>query len=102
MPASKDTALVTYEMVATGDTTGWTINFPKRKPIPVRVLAVGGDSIVTEAGPFESVLRKGIQVSTHTVNRLQDRKLVGSTTAHYKTSRPDSVTQLRFEGTRAQ
>ncbi len=101
MPESGDSAVLNFEMVATGDTAGWVFNFPKRKPVPVRVLAVGGDSIVTEAGPFESMLRKGVQVTSTTVNRLQDGKLVGATTARYATSGPDSVTRLRFEGTRA-
>ncbi len=86
---------------ATANTSGWTFNFPNRKPVPVRVVAVDGDSIVTEAGPFESVLRKGVQVTSRTVNRLQDGKLVGATVARYATSRPGSVLRLRFEGTHA-
>ena len=100
MPENSDSTLISWEMVATGDTTGWVSHFPKRKPVAVRV-AVGGDSIVLESGPYESVLRKGVQVTTHTVDRLQDGKLVGTTTAHYKTTGPDSVRQLRVEGTRA-
>jgi hypothetical protein len=101
MPESGDSTLLSFEMVATGDTSGWMFNFPKRKPVPVRVLAVDGDSIVVEAGPFESNLRKGVQVTSRTVNRLQDGKLVGATTARYAKSGPDSVAQFRFEGTRA-
>ncbi len=101
MPENTDSTLISYEMVATGDTTGWVFHFPKRKPVPVHV-AVGGDSLVLDAGPYESVLRKGVQVTTHSVSRLQDGKLVGATTAHYKTSGPDSVRLLRVEGTRAQ
>ncbi len=96
-----DSTLVKYELVATGDTTGWTFNFPKRKPVPAHV-AVGGDSIVLEAGPYESVLRKGVQVTTHSVARLQDGKLVGTTVARYATHGPDSLRNLRLEGTRAQ
>jgi hypothetical protein len=68
----------------------------------MHVVAVAGDSIVTKAGPFESVLRKGVKVTVQSVNRLQDGKLVGTTIAHYATSGPDSVRNLRFEGTRAQ
>jgi len=101
MSESGDSTLVTYELVATGDTTGWSLNFPKRKPIPMRVVAVAGDSVVTEAGPFESVLRKGIKVNTNSVMRLQDGKLVGTTIAHYATSGADTVRNLRIEGTRA-
>ena len=101
MSESGDSTLVTYELVASGDTSGWSLTFPKRKPVPMRVVAVAGDSIVTEAGPFESVLRKGIKVTTHSVLRLQDGKLVGTTLAHYQTTGPDSVRNLRLEGTRA-
>ena len=101
MSESGDSTLVTYELVAAGDTSGWSLNFPKRKPIPMRVVAVAGDSIVTEAGPFESVLRKGVKVSTNSVMRLHDGKLVGTTIAHYATSGADTVRNLRIEGTRA-
>lgn len=92
--------VVSYDMVATADRSGWSINFPAREPIPVRIVAVEGDSIVSEAGPFESVLRKGVQVSTRVVSRLQDGKLVGTTTARYQVSGPDTLARLNFEGTR--
>lgn len=100
MGESSDSALLKFEMVATADTTGWVFNFPNWKPVPIRVVALEADSIVTEAGPFESNLRKGVQVTSRTVNRLQDGKLVGTTTARYP-SGPDSVRHFRFEGTRA-
>ncbi len=92
--------VVTYAMTATADTSGWTFTFPKRKPVPVRVVAVEGDSIVTEAGPYESVLRKGVQVTTRNVSRLQDGKLVGTTEARYAGGGADSVLMVRTEGTR--
>ncbi len=91
---------VTYDMVATPDRSGWSITFPGREPIPVRVVAVEGDSIVSEAGPFESALRKGVQVNTRVVSRLQGDKLVGTTRARYEVPGADTVTQLDFEGTR--
>jgi hypothetical protein len=100
MEGSENT-VVNYVMVVTPDRTGWTITFPNREPIPVRVVAVEGDSVVTEAGPFESAIRKGVQVNTHVVSRLQDGKLVGTTVARYQVSGPDTVARLRFEGTRA-
>lgn len=101
MNEAGDSTIVTYEMTATADTTGWVINFPNRKPVPVRVVSVAGDSIVTEAGPYESVLRKGVQVTTHGVFRLQDGKLVGNTIARYNVKTADSVRIVRTEGTRA-
>ena len=97
MPQDADTVLVTYELVA--DNAGWTFNFPKRKPVKVTVSA-SGDSIISDAGPYESVLRKGVQVTTHSVTRLVDGKLVGTTTAHYATKGADSVRALRVEGTK--
>jgi len=101
MAETGDSVLVSYELVATNDTSGWSLNFPKRKPIPMHVVAVAGDSIVTEAGPFESALRKGIKVRVQSVTRVQDGKMIGTTVAHYATSGADSVRKLRFEGTRA-
>jgi hypothetical protein len=92
--------VVETELVATADTSGWTMTGPKRKPIPVRVLAVAGDSVVTESGPYESFIRKGVQVTTRTVNRLQGDKLVGTMEAHYALKGGDSVAQRKLEGTR--
>jgi hypothetical protein len=94
--------VITYDLVATSDGSGWSLNFPGRDPIPARVVATEGDSIVWEAGPFESAIRKGVQVKTsRVVARLQDGKLVGRTTAHYETTGADSVATLTIEGTRA-
>jgi hypothetical protein len=101
MAEGSDSVLVTTTMVATADTAGWTITLPGRaKPVPSRVVEVAGDSITTESGPYESVLRKGVQVTTHSVMRLKDGKLVGMTVAHYATTAADSVVRLRTEGTR--
>jgi hypothetical protein len=99
--AANDSTIVSYELVATADTTGWVINFAKRKPIPVHVVSVAGDSIVVDVGPYESMVRKGVQVTTHGVNRLKDGKLVGSLVAHYRTAGSDSVMTVNTEGTRA-
>ncbi|MDQ3136381.1 MAG: hypothetical protein M3Q93_02210 [Gemmatimonadota bacterium] len=101
MNESGDSTLATYELVASEDKSGWVLTFPKRKPIPSRVVAVDGDSIVLETGPFESVLRKGVMVTTRAVNRLQDGKMVGTITARYAGGGADSVRMLRSEGTRA-
>lgn len=86
-----DTSVVTYELNATGDTTGWTITFPNRKPVPVRIVSVSGDSIVVETGQFESVRRAGVPVSTRTTYRLENGQLVGTTVARYKVSGPDTM-----------
>ncbi|HKU61362.1 MAG TPA: hypothetical protein VJQ44_09110 [Gemmatimonadales bacterium] len=89
------------ELNATADTSGWTMTATGRKPVPVRVVAVAGDSIVTERGPYESFILKGIQVRTRNVSRLQDGKLVGVTEAHYRLKDGrDSVSRRPSVGTR--
>jgi hypothetical protein len=97
MAEGSDSALVTYTLEAAP--SGWTLHFPKRPPVATKTTA-DADSIVTDAGPYESVLRKGLMVKTHSVFRLQDGKLVGTTVAHYATKGADSVRNLRSEGTR--
>ncbi|MEO6055392.1 MAG: hypothetical protein ABIQ49_00995 [Gemmatimonadales bacterium] len=96
-PEGSDSTLLEFTMDAKSD--GWTLNFPKRPPVSTKAVA-DGDSIVADAGPYESALRKGQQVTTHSVYRLQDGKLIGTTVAHYQTKGADSVKMLRSEGTR--
>jgi hypothetical protein len=47
------------KLLATSDSSGWTLTFPHQKPIPVRVVAMGGDGVVTETGPYASTRIKG-------------------------------------------
>jgi hypothetical protein len=68
--------------------------------MPVKV-SVDGDSIMISAGPYSSVRRKGVQVTTFGVARLQSGQLNGSTTAHYKVKGADSVLVLTTTGQRA-
>lgn len=96
-----DSVLVTAEITATADPSGWTIKLPDRPVMPVKV-TVDGDSIMPATGPYESVLRKGVQVSTTGVLRMVDGKLVGITLARYQAAGADSVVRLRTEMTRAQ
>jgi hypothetical protein len=101
VPTTGDTSATTFVLTATANTSGWTITFPGRKPIAEKV-TVGGDSIIVAAGPYTSVRRKGVTVTTNGVMRLQGGSLVGSTTAHYKVKTADSVLVLTTTGTKAQ
>lgn len=94
-----DTVLVTAELNATADAAGWTLTFPGRPPLPMTV-TVSGDSAMTSAGPYESVLRKGVTVTTEGSVRMVDGKLVGKSTAHYSVKTADSVRALIVEATR--
>lgn len=96
-PAGSDSTLLTFVFNATGDPSTWTFNFPSRPPVPVRV-TFSGDSVATAAGPYESALRKGVQVTTSGVFRLQGGNLVGASQATYAGG---DVVQLQSTGTRA-
>jgi hypothetical protein len=72
---------------------------PDRDPLEAEV-TTSGDSIVMVAGPFESVRRDGVMVTTHSVYRLEGDRLVGTVVARYETTEADSVLRLASEGTR--
>ncbi len=99
MAETGDSTLTTYVLDAKPETAGWSFTFPNRAPIPMHVMAVAGDSIVTEAGPFDSQLQKGVKVHSVVTWRLQDGKLMGAIVSHYET-KPPSTRNLRAEGTR--
>lgn len=93
-------SLVRYVLTATATTTGWTIVLPGRgDTIPVHVV-VAGSAVTLHAGPYESVLRRGVQVQTEGTARLVGDSLVGTTIAHYSTTGADSVLRVRTVGTR--
>jgi hypothetical protein len=97
-PENRDT-VVTSELDIQVSTEGWTQTLTGQKPQPARV-RVDADSIMVEVGPFPSVLRKGAKVTTNTVYRVQDGKLVGTLVAHYTGAGADSVMRARVEATR--
>ena len=102
MAEGSDSVLVTSELNTTATTEGWTQILPGRDPVSLHV-EVGGDSVVTHAGPYESVLRPGVMVTTDNVMRLVNGMLEGHTVAHYSgpTVGADSVLRIRTMGTRA-
>jgi hypothetical protein len=89
-----------YVLTATNNTSGWTLTFPGRPVVPAQI-TVSGDSVQIQAGPYSSVRRKGVQVTTDGWLKLQNGKLVGPITAHYNVKTADSVLVLNTEGTRA-
>lgn len=93
-----DTFVNEYQVVI--DDSGWTLHFPDRDPVSATAV-VEGETIVTDAGPFESVRMPGTMVTTHTVFHMEGDRLVGDVTATWQTAAGDSVGQLRTEGTRA-
>ena len=99
MPMDKDTVVATWTVVRTADTTGWTLTFPKGKPIPMRVLSARSDSEVVEFGPYENPDQRGQMQTVRAVSHLEGEKRVGTFELRYA-SKPDSVAHGRFEMTR--
>ena len=100
MPADKDSVLLTYDLVTTADQSGWKMTLPGREVMEPRVVHMDKDSVVVENGPYPSVLRKNVSVTTHSVMHMEGDKLVGTTVARYDTKGADSVANLRTVGTR--
>lgn len=98
--AANDSTLVTYQMTATADTTGWSILYPNHAtPIALHV-RIDADSVIMDAGPYASTARTGATVTIHGVVHVRDRKLVGTESAYYKVNTTESVVHIKLEGTR--
>ena len=94
-----DSTLTSYVLDAKADTAGWTFKFPTGAPIAMHVVSMAGDSLVTEAGPFDSRLQKNVKVNSVVTWRLKDGKLVGAVVSHYDT-KPPTTRNLIADGTR--
>lgn len=91
---------VPYTFTATADRDGWMATLPGRDAMPLRILTVDGDSVVTEMGPYDSLLREGVQVTVKQVARFTDGQVVGTMEAHYTGGEGDSVVRGEIEGSR--
>ena len=101
VPVQGDTTPTVYTIDASGDTTSWTLTFAGRAtPVKLHVISVSGDSVVTQTDEYDSARRKGQRVVTTTTLRPMGDRVTGTSTARYKVTGPDSVLQLRSEGTR--
>jgi hypothetical protein len=99
VPVSGDTTASVAQMVVTPNS--WTMMMADRDPVEGAV-TVSGDSVMVDHGPYESIRREGLMVTTHSVYRLEGDRLVGTMVAHYETAESDSVLNLTLEGVRAQ
>ncbi|MBI4501548.1 MAG: hypothetical protein HY700_10335 [Gemmatimonadetes bacterium] len=78
MVGPTDSVVATYQLIARGNRDGWTVMLPNRPPLPVRIVAAGGDSIVTVLGPFASILRAGQMVTTRTTWHYHGGTMTGT------------------------
>ena len=80
--AGQDT-VVTSEVTISADGKTWVTHLAGRDPIPARIVAMAGDSVVTESGPFQSVARPGQKVRTVEVFHFKGNDAWGTIEAHY-------------------
>ena len=83
MLGPKDSVATTWTLTAMADAKGWMLKLPNRDAVAARVIAAGGDSVVTESGPYQSVLRAGQQVTTRTTAHYKGDMSTGTFTATY-------------------
>jgi hypothetical protein len=100
--AGQDTAVANWRLVSTADTSGWSVTFlPGSPPLPVRVLVVEGDSVVTEIGPYPSPTRAGVRLVTRTAGRFRGDRFTGTYTARPVGASDSTALHGRVEATRA-
>jgi len=78
MMGAKDSVIATFVVTAKATAKGWTMKLQGRPTLPARVIAAGGDSVVTEIGPYSSILRKGQRVTTRTTGHYNGDTMTGT------------------------
>jgi len=86
MIGPSDSVVATLELTETASDKGWSMVLADHPRVPVRVLTVGGDSVVWEAGPYPSTRRVGQTVVLRAVGHYKGDKMWGSFEATYSVS----------------
>ena len=88
-------------LASSADGSTWTLSLEGRPNIPVQA-SISGDSLIAQSAEYESVLRKGVMVTTRTAAVMSNGALTGNMTATYKTKKGDEVVNGTVTGTRKQ
>ena len=95
---ANDSVLIIFVLTIAPDAKSATMKVANKNLIPIRVLAVGGDSMVTEAGPYRSIVRPRESVkSLRTIAHLKGNALRGITEVLYENG---EIVKARTELTR--
>ena len=78
-----DSAIATFVLTATPDGQHWTLLLPGHEPHPTRLVAIAGDSVVTETGPYASTRLPGQTVTTRMTCHVSGDIMSGTFLAHY-------------------
>lgn len=88
-------------MTLTADGAGSMMSLPDRPNIPITV-SMSGDSLVVTTAEYESVLRKGVMVTTRVASVMEGDMMKGSLEATYQTPNGPQVVKGTSESKRAQ
>ena len=73
---NSDSVITTFKTTFASDES-ITITFPKRKPIPSKLVAIAGDSVVIETDKYDSITRPGHTTSVRMTLHVQNHKMWG-------------------------
>lgn len=83
MRGTSDT-VITAITFAFADNRKVTVAYPNRAPLVGRVLAIGGDSVVVDYGPYPSLTRAGHGVANvHNVLHISNHRMTGTFLAKF-------------------
>ena len=82
MIGPKDSVVATSSMTIAADGKV-SLTLTGRPTMQARVLAAGGDSVSIEVGPYESVVKKGLQATTHMTQHFNGNAANGTFDAKY-------------------
>ena len=87
-------------MMITADGMGSTMSLKDRPNVPITV-SMSGDSLVVTSAEYESVLRKGVMVSTRVASVMEGDMMKGNVEATYTTPKGPEVVKGTSESKRA-
>lgn len=88
-------------LVGSADGMTWTLSLEGR-PNVATMASISGDSLIIQSAEYESVLRKGVMVTTRTASVMSDSTmLMGNMIATYKTPKGEEVVKGTVMSTRA-
>lgn len=91
---------VPFTLTAIGEPASWTVTLPDREPMPLRIVSADDEELVTEMGPYPSLLREGVDVTVRQVARIEDGRLTGTMEAQYAGGDDEQVVGGTIEGSR--
>jgi hypothetical protein len=93
-------APVPTTMTITADGVGSTMSLTDRPNVPITV-SMSGDSLVVTTAEYESVLRKGVMVTSRVASVMEGDMMKGNVEATYKTAKGPEMVKGTSESKRA-